>query len=109
MAFICEQFHGRCTGSQSVTVLKLLPYLPGANELTMQIEPPDDVVVNEEISVSLEVPELTMNTLRPGRNCDHFTDNIFHFFLNENVQMLNKISLKFVISVKLLISHHWFR
>ena len=38
-----------------------------------------------------------VNTLRPGQNGRHFTDDIFKcIFLNENVWILVKISLKFV-------------
>ena len=37
------------------------------------------------------------NTLRPRQNCRHFSDDIFtYIFLNENVWILIKISLKFV-------------
>ena len=38
-----------------------------------------------------------INILRPGQNCRHYADVIFKWlFLNENVWMLLKISLKFV-------------
>ena len=38
-----------------------------------------------------------LNTLRPGQNWRHFADNIFKcIFLNENVWIPTKISLKFV-------------
>ena len=41
-----------------------------------------------------------INTLRPRQNCRHFADDIFkHIFLNENVWILIKISLKFVHKV----------
>ena len=37
------------------------------------------------------------NTLRPRQNCHHFADDIFKWiFVNENVCILLKISLKFV-------------
>ena len=40
------------------------------------------------------------NTLRPRQNCRHLADDIFWcIFLNENVQILLKISLKFVLKV----------
>ena len=40
---------------------------------------------------------LALNTLRPGQNGRHFADNIFKcIFLNENVWIPIKISLKFV-------------
>ena len=40
---------------------------------------------------------LTFNTLRPRQNGRHFTDDIFNcIFLNENVRISIKISLKFV-------------
>ena len=40
---------------------------------------------------------LIVNTLRPRQNGRHFTDDIFkRIFLNENVWILIKISLKFV-------------
>ena len=38
-----------------------------------------------------------INTLRPRQNGRHFTDDTFkHIFLNENVRISIKISLKFV-------------
>ena len=41
--------------------------------------------------------ETHLNTLRPGQNGRHFTDDIFKcIFLNENVYISSKISLKFV-------------
>ena len=46
-----------------------------------------------------DVPSLVMdiNTLRPRQNGRHFPDDIFKcIFLNENVLILIKISLKFV-------------
>ena len=40
---------------------------------------------------------LFLNTFRPRQNCCHFPDDIFKcIFLNENVWILIKISLKFV-------------
>ena len=48
-----------------------------------------------------------INTLRPGQNGRHFADDIFKcIFLNENVWIPTKISLKFV---QLTIFQHWFR
>ena len=39
-------------------------------------------------------------TLRPGQNCRHFADDIFKcIFLNENIWILLKISLKFIPKV----------
>ena len=38
-----------------------------------------------------------INTLRPRQNVRHFADDTFkHIFLNENVRMSIKISMKFV-------------
>ena len=38
-----------------------------------------------------------MNTLRPKQNGRHFTDGTLkHIFVNENVRIFTKISLKFV-------------
>ena len=38
-----------------------------------------------------------INTLRPRQNCSHFADDTFkHIFVNENVRISIKISLKFV-------------
>ena len=61
---------------------------------------------SQEISrhyINLVCPEYSgfstrgINTLRPGRNEQHFTDNIFkRIFFNENVWISIKISLKFV-------------
>ena len=49
------------------------------------------------------------NTLRPGRNCHYFADDIFKcIFLNENIWISLKISLKF-LSSELTIFQHWFR
>ena len=43
---------------------------------------------------------LTFNTLRPRQNGRHFADNTFKpIFLNENIRILIKISLKFVPKV----------
>ena len=43
------------------------------------------------------VSEVTSNTLRPRQNGRHFADDIFKYiFLNENVWIPIKISLKFV-------------
>ena len=42
--------------------------------------------------------QLSINTLRPGQNGRHFADDIFKcIFLNENVWIPIKISLKFVL------------
>ena len=41
-----------------------------------------------------------VNTLRPKQNCHHFAGDIFNsIFLNENIWILLKISLKFVLDV----------
>ena len=51
-----------------------------------------------------------MITLRPGQNWRHYADDIFNcIFLNENVWIPIKISLKFVPKVQLTIFQHWFR
>ena len=43
------------------------------------------------------MPDMIMNTLRPSQNGRHFTDDVFKcIFLNENVWILLKLSLKFV-------------
>ena len=43
-----------------------------------------------------------INTLRPRQNCHHFADDIFKcIFLNENVWISLKISLKFVPTVQI--------
>ena len=50
------------------------------------------------LTTSLE--KTWFNTLRPSHNCRHFADDIFKcIFLNENVGVLLKISLKFVPKV----------
>ena len=42
-------------------------------------------------------PDITVNTLRPRQNGPHFPDDIFKcLFLNENVWISKRISLKFV-------------
>ena len=44
-----------------------------------------------------EMVSFCINTLKPRRNVQHFTDDIFkRIFINENVWILIKISLKFV-------------
>ena len=46
---------------------------------------------------TLWLPRVLLNSLRPRQNGHHFTDNIFKWiFLNENVWIPIKISLKFV-------------
>ena len=48
-------------------------------------------------ALALEIPQSCINTLRPRQNGRHFADNIFKcIFLNENVWIPIKISLKFV-------------
>ena len=50
---------------------------------------------------------LPLNTLRPGQNGHHFSDDIFKsIFLNENVWISVEIMLKFV---HLTILQRWFR
>ena len=51
-----------------------------------------------------------LNTLRPTQNCRHFADDIFKYiFLNDNVWISLKISLIFVLRLKLPILQHRFR
>ena len=53
---------------------------------------------------------VTYHTLRPSQNGRHFADAIFEcIFMNENVWISLKISLKFVLKVELTIFQHWFR
>ena len=50
----------------------------------------------------------TINTLRPRQNGRHFTDDIFEYiFLNENVWILIKISLKCIPSVWIINIPAW--
>ena len=50
------------------------------------------------------------NTLRLRQDDGHFANVIFKFiFLNENIWISIKISLKFVPGVQSTIFHHWFR
>ena len=54
------------------------------------------VIVQEE-AITLECGKWLLNTLRPRQNGHHFADDIFKcIFLNENVWIPIKISLKFV-------------
>ena len=47
-------------------------------------------------SIGVEI-KLVVNTLRPRRNCLHFADDIFNcIFMNEDIWISIKISLKFV-------------
>ena len=51
-----------------------------------------------------------VNTLRYRQNGHNLPDDIFKcIFSNENVWILLKISLKFVLSFELTIFQHWFR
>ena len=57
--------------------------------------------INEEGGMDRQTDEQGhsnfVNTLRPRQNGRHFTDDTFkHIFLNENVRISIKISLKFV-------------
>ena len=57
-----------------------------------------------------EILRQWLNTLKPRQNCRHFADDIFKcIFLNENVWISFKISMKFVPKVELTIFQHWFR
>ena len=52
---------------------------------------------NFPLTSTLWMSECTFNTLRPRQNGRHFTDDIYKcIFLNENVSIAIKISLKFV-------------
>ena len=44
----------------------------------------------------IQVQRQAINTLRPRKNCYHFPDIFKHIFLNENIGIVTKISLKFV-------------
>ena len=46
-----------------------------------------------------QVTATHVNTLRPRQNGRHFADNILNIFLNENVWISRKISLRFVPKV----------
>ena len=74
-----------------------------------------DVFLNEgtllvAIMPSRYYPNLSFDTLRPRQNGRRFADDTFKpIFLNENVKISIKISLKFVLKVQLTIIQHWFR
>ena len=52
--------------------------------------------------VYLNLYWFSINTLRPRQTCPHFADDILKLiFLNENVWILLKISLKFVLKVRI--------
>ena len=54
--------------------------------------------------------QLKLNTLRPRQNGCRFADETFkRIFLNENVRISIKISLKFVPKGQLTIIQHWFK
>ena len=58
---------------------------------------PSDFFPSHPIHLSKEALSQGLNTLRPRQNGWHFADDIFKWiFLNENVWILIKISLKFV-------------
>ena len=49
------------------------------------------------VSWMITFPTKSVNTLRPRRNIRHFTDDIFKcIFMNENILISIKISLKFI-------------
>ena len=53
--------------------------------------------MSKEESITKNIHMPTLNTLRPRQNGCHFTDDTFKYiFLNENVKILVKTSLKFV-------------
>ena len=80
-----------------ITQLKCTSNLPGDNELIDGKPLPEPVKTKMNNTITwLE----GINTLKPRKHCHHFTDDIFkHIFLNENVWILFKISLKFVPKV----------
>ena len=52
------------------------------------------------VHISWDILHMALNTLRPRQNGHHFPDDIFKWiFLNENVGILIKISLKFLPKV----------
>ena len=54
------------------------------------------------VSLLMNSPAISVNTLRPRQNSRHFADDIFKcIFLNENVWISLKISLKFVPQVQI--------
>ena len=56
------------------------------------------------IWITCDIPGLRnhINTLKPRQNCGHFTDDIFKcIFLNENVWILQNISLQFISKVRI--------
>ena len=56
----------------------------------------------QQWSLSPVFPRGVLNTLRPRQYCRHFTDDIFKcIFMNENVWILIKISLKYVPKVRI--------
>ena len=78
---------------------------------------PCDKPLSEPMMVSLLTHFLSLytrpqwvKTLRPRQNGCHFPDDIFKcIFLNENVILSIRISLKFVLRVQLTIFQHRFR
>ena len=56
-------------------------------------------------------PWIYINTLRPGQNCRHFANDIYKcIFLNKNVWISLKFSLKFVPKFRItILFQHWFR
>ena len=61
-------------------------------------------------STLVQVRDWCHNTFRLRQNSHHFSDDVFKcIFLNENVWISNKISLKFVPKGSITISQHWFR
>ena len=69
---------------------------PGLYKVTAKMNDGTEVV-GEYNTVSSGMMYMQINTLRPRQNGRHFADDIFEcIFLNENVCIPIKISLKFV-------------
>ena len=65
--------------------------------------------ISQPLASCLNLQLEAVNSLRPRQNGHHFADGFFKpIFLNENVRISFKISLKFVPLVQLTIFMHWF-
>ena len=98
VAFIWKQFHRKCSRYLSlIWVWKLLIwYLSGISQGPMS-KPNSWSEIQSEAMLKIAFRWQSFNTLRPRQNGRRFADDVFKgIFLNENVWILIKISLKFV-------------
>ena len=89
--FFISPFRKRRNSIEAQCLSKLVPRYTDVHVIYMVT-----MTINK-VKHKTGVVSLSINSLRPRQNGRHFTDDIFNcVFLNENVWIPNKISLKFV-------------